>query len=475
MSTRYKGSLMSSTAAATSTLTAPGIWRSNEVMQAIVGNWPLTAVDPYWSSVTLLLHGDGTNGAQNNTFLDSSTNAFTITRNGNTTQGAATPFTSPPYSTSSNGGSGYFDGAGDYLSAPANAAFAFGTAAWTVEAWVYVLTLQTITLFDTRSSASTSGIGCTIGSDGKLYYSGSANTVLTTTAISASTWTHVAWVYNGTTLTGYIDGVSGGTAIPLFNITQNNCYVGQSYASASLMQGYVSNLRVVKGTAVYTSNFATPTAPVTAITGTSLLLNFTNGGIYDNAMKNDLETISTVQASTTTYKFGTASIKFNGTSDCLITGYNPINSFGTSDFTIEMWLYISSGVNYQFIMGSTATGGMMIGLNVPISGTPSIAIGQHNVAWVLNFGSSISFASNTWTHIAITRSGSTNRAFINGVQLGSNITDSTSWSFSNNTPYIGTNALTNFYGGYMDDIRITNGVARYTANFTPPTAAFPNQ
>ena len=48
--------------------------------------------DPQFDYVTLLLNGDGTNGAQNNTFLDSSTNAFTITRNGNTTQGSFSPY-----------------------------------------------------------------------------------------------------------------------------------------------------------------------------------------------------------------------------------------------------------------------------------------------------------------------------------------------------------------------------------------------
>jgi hypothetical protein len=48
--------------------------------------------DPFFNQTTLLLHGDGTNGAQNNTFLDSSTNNFTITRNGNTTQGTFSPF-----------------------------------------------------------------------------------------------------------------------------------------------------------------------------------------------------------------------------------------------------------------------------------------------------------------------------------------------------------------------------------------------
>ena len=73
------------------------------------GAYQVPTQDPQFNYTTLLLPGNGTNGAQNNTFLDSSTNAFTITRNGNTTQGTFTPF-------SQTGWGNYFDGTGDYLS-----------------------------------------------------------------------------------------------------------------------------------------------------------------------------------------------------------------------------------------------------------------------------------------------------------------------------------------------------------------------
>ncbi len=88
------------------------------------------AVDAYFNRVTLLLPGNGTNGAQNNTFLDSSTNNFSITRNGNTTQGTFSPF-------SQTGWSNYFDGSSS-LSYAANADFNFGTGTFTVEGWAYI-------------------------------------------------------------------------------------------------------------------------------------------------------------------------------------------------------------------------------------------------------------------------------------------------------------------------------------------------
>lgn len=163
---------------------------------------------------------------------------------------------------------------------------------------------------------------------------------------------------------------------------------------------------------------------------------------------------------------------FDGSGDYLVSSPDPNLSFGTSDFTVEMWVYLNSGSAYQYVIGATANGGMQIGLNVPISGTPTIAVATANGSWILNFGRSITIPSATWSHIAVTRSGSTNRAFINGVQLGSSITDSTNWTFPNNRLQVGATLGAESFAGYIDDLRITRGVARYTTTFTPPTSPY---
>ena len=89
------------------------------------------------------------------------------------------------------------------------------------------------------------------------------------------------------------------------------------------------------------------------------------------------------------------------------------------------------------------------------------------------FGSS-NYRDNTWRHFAISRQNGVLRAFVDGVQVGTNQTVTQSF-YSSNRIVVGAElASPTYFTGYIDDLRITRA-ARYTANFTPPTQAFPNQ
>jgi hypothetical protein len=110
------------------------------------------------------------------------------------------------------------------------------------------------------------------------------------------------------------------------------------------MNGYISDIRVVKGTAVYTTTFTPPTAPLNAITNTSYLLKFTNAGIYDHAMLNDLETVGNAQVSTSVVKYGTGSMYFDGAGDYLSRPASSLYALGTGDFTIEAWVYANTTI-----------------------------------------------------------------------------------------------------------------------------------
>jgi hypothetical protein len=418
---------------------------------------------------------------QSNRFIDASSNNLTLTVTGSPSVQRFSPFSpSSAYSTSVIGGSGYFDGNGDYLVSATSSNLAMGSGNFTVECWVYLTnTADYQYIFDLRSSElATSYLGAYFqtGSTTLKVFCGS-NTDYSMGSVSLNTWNHIAVVRNGSTITTYINGVSQGTFTNAQNLSDSTYFtVGRRYTINQYLTGYIADSRVVKGTAVYTSNFTPPTAPLTAIANTQLLLNYTNGGIFDNAMMNNLETVGNAQISTSVFKYGTGSMAFDGTGDYLVIPGSTNLAMGTGDFTVELWVNQQStwnpagGSNYSHWLSlNNYTSGFMLRPTLTGDGI-QVFVGNTNYPYT------VSLSLNTWYHIAVTRASGTMRLFVNGVQIGSNQT--VTYNLSTNTSNtIGTavHNLVEVMQGYIDDLRITKGYARYTANFTPPTAAFPNQ
>ena len=221
------------------------------------GAAPSEPSDADFENVTLLLHGDGTNGAQNNTFLDSSTNNFTITRNGNTTQGTFTPF-----SKVDGRWGNYFDGSGDNLSID-NASALDLDADFTIEAWIYP-TSTTGGSEKTIVSTYTNGYIFYIRiSDGRLQLDkyGVSTPITGTTAITANVWTHVAVTRSGNSWYIFINGIQDATATASTTFSNTSpLRVGDSGSGSQTFYGYIDDLRVTRGFARYTANFTPPTA-----------------------------------------------------------------------------------------------------------------------------------------------------------------------------------------------------------------------
>jgi hypothetical protein len=234
----------------------------------------------------------------------------------------------------------------------------------------------------------------------------------------------------------------------------------------------ISNARVVNGSAVYTAGFTPPTAPITAITNTQLLLNFTNAGIFDSAMMNNLETVGNAQVSTSVVKYGTGSMAFDGSGDWLTIPYSQNINFGTGNFTIEGWFYLSSFANQYYVLGGTWTTGSSDEWLVQIENNGTMR-------FLTSAGTSFYTAgitTGTWYHFAAVRNGSTVTLYVNGSSVGS-YTNSNSIGSTSKTLYIGVqnNGAAWPWNGYIDDLRITKGAARYIGNFTPPVARMPQQ
>jgi hypothetical protein len=429
------------------------------------------ATDAQFNYVTMLLHGDGTNGAQNNTFLDSSTNNFTITRNGNTTQGTFTPYGS--------NWSNYFDGSGDRLTVPANAAFNFSTGDFTVELWFYANSVSgNQWIIGPDNTVNYPWVMQTVGTAIRFISNNAANDFRPTSfTLATGTWNHFAVTRSGSTMYWFTNGTLNGTQTYSTAIGSNtiDLQIGTTGSgSGDPTNGYVSNLRVVKGTAVYTSSFTPSTTPLTAITNTSLLTCQSNRFIdnssnaftitkYNDVSVQRFSPFSPTSAYSTSVIGGSG--YFDGSGDTLSLASQTALNFGTGDFTLEAWVYATTTLgDATCIFTAETTGGMMFGTNGS-AGSGVWAIGRKNTAW--DYSSSTVPALNQWQHVAVCRSGTSVRIFINGVQSGTTGTNSTAYNLGLGGTVVGYQV--NYMNGYFSSIRATN-TALYTTTFTPPSA-----
>jgi hypothetical protein len=225
----------------------------------------------------------------------------------------------------------------------------------------------------------------------------------------------------------------------------------------------------------FTAGAGTGTVGDPNFASVSLLLhmNGSNGSTtFTDSSSNSLtigNSSSLVSIDTAQSKFGGASARFDGSESLNAPSVSTSSVFamGTGDFTMECWFRISSHTAVvrtlmQFFDGSEKAG---------------VCIGTGDTMTVRLSGTQItgttSPAVDTWHHAALTRSSGDHRLFLNGVQEGS--TWNNSYNQSNALIEIGQNPSgSQSFTGYIDDLRITKNVARYTATFTPPTAAFPD-
>lgn len=372
---------------------------------------------------------------------------------------------SASYNKTTVGGSGYFDGSGDSLTRTVGTGMAFGTGNYTIEVWAYANSVSDARcVFFTKSATNsyTHILRYASTTLWELYYPGGSTSFTHHGANNAyKQWTHHAFVRNSGTFRWYVNGEQVFSVANSTDVTDNYLEVG-NYANY-FWNGYIADVRVVKGTAVYTSNFTPPTAPLTAIAGTEVLLNFTNAGIIDGTAKHVIETNDGAKISTASSKFGTGSAVFDGTSDSLrilSTGSyaTKLLSLETLPFTIEFW------INPNVVNQSAV---WLFDWNTD----PRLQIDGQTLGWLTAGTARITsgniLTAGVWTHVALVRSGGITKLYADGVQTGSSYTDSTNYSQQNFV--IGGGSP--WFNGYLDDIRITKGYARYTANFTPPTTA----
>ena len=428
---------------------------------------PLTAI----TNTRLLTCND-------NRFRDGSSNAYTVTPSGTPSVQAKSPFSpSTLWSAATYGGSGFFNGTTDIVRATVGTAP--GTL-FTIEGWCYLTAFNTGSpnVFSIVASGSSTGFQV-FASATSWGARSNTSTIINYTAIppKLNQWYHVALVRSSSTLTTlYINGVSVGTSATNYTFSDTTFQIGQA-PIGQYFAGYITNVRYVAGAAVYTTTFTPPTSPVAEISGTGALMNFTNAGVYDGHSTIDLLTVGNAQASTAQKKYANASIAFDGTGDYLVGIANavPIANY-TGQFTIEGWAYYNTLVGPQYLVDTRANATSTTGIAISSNAAGYLAVTMNNTTVIT---ASTSFTSNAWVHWAVARSSANVvSCYINGSNVGGAVSTTT---LSDTSLLIGTSiankdtSSTNHFNGYLEDVRLTTGFARYTANFTPPTTAMPTQ
>ena len=174
-----------------------------------------------------------------------------------------------------------FDGTGDYLNTTSSSSdFTMGTGDFTVECWVKkdnITNAQGIFQISSTSGGLEgdpnygSTIAAAYGNHWHTYGAGNYNTDSSQTPAKKGQWQHVAYVRHSGTSKFYVDGEELISYTDTTNYNGTYIAIGGYYSTTYLMEGAISNFRVVKGTAVYTSSFRPPTKPLTSISGTVLL------------------------------------------------------------------------------------------------------------------------------------------------------------------------------------------------------------
>jgi hypothetical protein len=403
------------------------------------------------------------------------------------------------------GASALFDGTGDYLIVgnTVDSGLALAENAWTIEFWARINSHSgsynnVIGIWNDSGDGSGSVFYIStnmFNTSNKLgiqyIYSGDNNSgaIQFGSALSTGVWQHHAFVRNGNTLTVYTAGTSVGThdmtgrtidisGLNTSGVTSLKMTIGAMTGGGGGYNGWLDEIRV-SDSARYTSNFTAPTAPFVNDANTVLLIHAdgTDASTFfedDNGVRAQRGIVSEngAQISTAQSRFGGSSAQFDGTNDFLRFAQSDDFTFGTNNFTVEMWVRLNATTGEFRPVFSLDGNGFPLVMFQMTSNVMEGYISTTGSSWTfanVNLGT---FTTGTWYHICVVRDGSTFRWFLNGTQTQTR-TSSGSIRSQRSQGRIGTSDSAFYWNGWVDEVRISN-TARYTSNFTSPTTPFTN-
>lgn len=432
------------------------------------GSIVFNGIDEHWASVVLALPLIDGNYADVKGHNVSSTSIVNVPR---------AKVTSPVM---------FFNGTNAKATVPTSTRTTIGAKDFAIDCWVYISAISSQqTLFD---GSSTGGLGVIFTPTSILINRALVQTDFTANvAPPVGRWFHFALTRSGTNYTLYIDGVSYALGSQTFSYPAMAFNVGSSgNGSSNWFNGFIQDFRLTVGTSRYEGSFTPSTylandysTGLYALDSTMVQMAFEGANLSttftDDALGLTPTVFGTPVISTEKFKFGTSSLKLDGSSALQFGPYYDFLSC-PGDFTVECWVNPSSTLSTGSYMGIFSNG--------PNSGTTptgfDVGLGAGNFVFVEIPGSSlvngtIMVPQNQWTHIALVRQGSSTtnmKVYVNGV-LDININGGTANLGLNQMLRVGQRrtAVSGFVG-YIDQFRFIRGRALYQNSFLPPTKAF---
>ena len=445
---------------------------------------PLTAVT---NTVFLALHKPYISYDTNST----TDNVFTI--NGDIFTEPFSPYDYGEYSAADHGGSVYFVGGADYssqylsLSGPS-----MPSGDFTLSTWAYLThtVADSKTLIDFNGNSGGFRINYMSNSNGGYhfrFYTAGGTVYLYDQNIDhhLNQWNYIVVVRDSGTFKLYVNNklINTSTATPTFS-SSTNVRIGQALGGFGTVEGYLSDIIYNPTTAI--TDFTPPTAPLSS-SGAELHIKGTDASIIDKSQGTNLKLVGNTTGSTDEVRTGnwanTKTMKFDGNSDYLTFPHRKELNFASNDWTIECWIYPKTNVGDCGIWHQSASGTDWNSIYLDGSFNPKFVFynSSNNVEWAGTAASNTA-PQNTWTHLALVRKFGTGVYLFAGGTLVASDTNDTSVTMLDKTydhvigyeRFVGSGT---YFDGYIQDFRITNGLARYidaqnpTANFTPPTAS----
>lgn len=450
-------------------------------------------ISELWDETVLSIGASSTNSLNNSTFIDRSTNAHTVTPSGTPTQTAFHPYL--------DNWSVEFDGTDDYLTFADDTNWDFvNSGDFTVDSWIYPRTTSNIAWFgqsggggsrpdkwgvyinDTSVGLTAGTIGWHLGSNGNIQGPSFTPT--------ANTWYHIRLGRAGDVWYFFVDGVLLGTATSAIrpSVSGGTLRIGSDGESYRDFNGYLSNVRIVKGTNLNTTSFTPITENLTAVTNTVLLICQSNRFV-DNSSNSYTATFSGTPKISAFNPFGQESeyavgenkgsfLNLNGGNQYIAFPPSAITGVSGTAFTIEMWVNPQQyGTDYGHLLHRNWTGNNNFLWSISPTGYFSLWF-NHTSLRMDNSTHKIPLKS--WSHIALVRDGNNFAFLLNGERIQTGTTSANIDTSRSDLFYIGAypgyNISTVSHNAYFSDFKVTGSDVYDITNttYTVPTAPVGN-